>query len=220
MIPEELRELTIDIETRPPELSEDRLRAVAALKLPKRITKASSITAWIDAFVARGDQFQRLALDVLWADIVSIAVKEVDGPTVCWVDTTEDDMRPIDYFAATLRDLIQRTPFLLVGHNIIGYDAPILWRHLKAAGYSSMASYVRPNGRYKSHQYYDTMLQYPGESFVGLKAIALANDWPIVDGFSGGDVYQAWQDERFDEIGKYNCHDVELTWRLYQYLTG
>jgi DNA polymerase elongation subunit (family B) len=215
-----LTELTIDIETMPPDLEEEELREIAALKLPRTIKKADSIEKWVSDFAAKGKQYERLSLDTLFADIVSIAVKKGDGQTVCWVADDDAEMRPIDYFARTLADVIESGPFVLIGHNIIAFDAPILWRHLKANGYHQLAAAIRPAGKYRSSQYYDTMLQYPGDRMHGLKLLAVANGWPVVDGFSGAAVYQAWLDKEYQAIEEYNINDVELTWKLYEYLSG
>lgn len=219
-IPRRLIELTVDIETKPPELRDDQLKAIAGLKIPRTLKKSDSIKAWIDDFIGHGKHYKSLSLDTLFADIVSIAVKESHGDVVCWVNTPDDDKSPIEYFAETLGALADRSPFILVGHNVIGFDAPILWRHLLSAGYRQLAAIIRPAGKYKSHQYFDTMLQYPGDKYHSLKAIAVAQDWPLVEGFSGADVYQAWLDGRYTEIAEYNCNDVELTWKLYRYLYG
>lgn len=215
-----LTELTVDIETKPPELDNDQLEALAVFKVPRTLKKAESIQKWIDDFVAKGQHYRRLALDTLFADIVSIAIQKDDGMPVCWVADENADMRPIDYFAQELADIVESGPFVLIGHNVIGFDAPILWRHLKTSGYHQLASVVRPSGKYRSSQYYDTMLQYPGDKMHSLKVIALANDWPVIDGFTGAEVYEAWLAGNFDEIAEYNIHDVELTWKLYQYLIG
>ena len=54
----------------------------------------------------------------------------------------------------------------------------------------------------------------------GLKLLAMANDWPVVEGFSGAKVYDAWLAGEYEAISEYNINDVELTWRLYNYLSG
>jgi len=215
-----LTELTVDIETRPPDLREDQLQEIAGMKASRTLKKPESIKKWIDDFKAKGKHYRKLSLDTLFADIVSICIKKGSGDPVCWVADENRDMRPIDYFAHELADVIDSGPFLLIGHNIVGFDAPILWRHLKASGYHQLAAAIKPTGKYRSPQFYDTMLQYPGDKMHGLKLLAVANDWPVVDGFSGAKVYDAWLAGEYDAIEEYNINDVELTWRLYRYLIG
>jgi hypothetical protein len=64
------------------------------------------------------------------------------------------------------------------------------------------------------------MLQYPGDKMHGLKLLAMANDWPVVEGFSGAKVHDACLAKEYEAISEYNINDVELTWRLYNYLSG
>ena len=215
-----LTELTVDIETRPPDLRDDQLQEIGTMKAPRTLKKPESIKKWVDDFVAKGQHYRKLSLDTLFADIVSIAVKNGDSDAVCWVADEDAEMRPIDYFGRMLADIIEAGPFVLIGHNIVGFDAPILWRHLKDSGYHQVAAAIRPSGKYRSSQYYDTMLQYPGDKMHGLKLLAMANDWPVVEGFSGAKVYDAWLAKEYEAISEYNINDVELTWKLYNYLSG
>ena len=210
--------VTLDIETRAPWLPDETKRRLADFKRPKALKKPESIEKWNDAFVEGSEAYSRLALDPLFADIISIAVKLDYGDVVCWVDNPDDDDCPIDYFARWLAPIVTTNPFLLIGHNVIGFDAPILWEHLNRYGHNAMANILRPRGRYKSKQFYDTMLEYPGDKFLSLKALALAHGWDTIDGFGGADVAAAWDEGRYDDISRYNSLDVELTWKLYKYL--
>ena len=215
-----LTELTVDIETRPPELREDQLQEIGTMKAPRTLKKPESIKKWVDDFIGKGQHYRKLSLDTLFADIVSIAIKNGSGDPVCWVDQPGEDTKPIEYFAEALADIVDSGPFVLIGHNVVGFDAPILWRHLKASGYQQLAAAIKPTGKYRSPQYFDTMLQYPGDRMHGLKLLAVANDWPVVEGFSGAKVYDAWLAGEYDAIEEYNINDVELTWKLYRYLIG
>jgi len=212
------KRVTVDIETRAPDMSEkDRLELVK-FKMPKTIKREDTKKKWIDDFLQGGKNYQALALDTEFAEIVSIACKVGYSETVCWVDDPELDGDPIDYFAMYMDKVVTTSPFIIIGHNVIGFDGPILWRHLKQHKYSALANVFRPRGKYKSKQYYDTMLEYPGERFHSLKMLALSHKWNTVEGFDGADVAHAWRAGRYDEIEEYNVNDVELTWKLYRFL--
>lgn len=108
---------------------------------------------------------------------------------------------------------------LIVGHNILDFDLPFIVQR-------SIIQNVRPTvdfyfGKYKNAPIFDTMhvwdcWKWGGKTSLKKLAYALGLECPKADDIDGSKIYDAFIEERFEEIHKYCLRDVETTrnaWR-------
>jgi DNA polymerase elongation subunit (family B) len=114
---------------------------------------------------------------------------------------------------------------LLIGHNIINFDMSFIYKR-------SIANDVRPSVDLSLHKYqdkpiFDTMLRWDkftfsknGSSSLEKVAYALGLSNPKAGEITGKNLYQAFLDERFEEIYEYCMKDVKATrniWRKMEF---
>lgn len=109
---------------------------------------------------------------------------------------------------------------LLIGHNILDFDLPFIVQR-------SIIKRVKPTvgfyfGKYKNAPVFDTMREWDcwkwgGSTSLKKLAFALGLDDPKSGGITGENLYEAFMEERYEEIYKYCMRDVKTTrnaWRM------
>lgn len=108
---------------------------------------------------------------------------------------------------------------LIIGHKILDFDLPFIIQR-------SIINSVRPTvefyfGKYREAPIFDTMRvwdcwKWSGATSLEKLAFALRLENPKADGINGKNLYDAFLDERFEEIYQYCMRDVKVTrnvWR-------
>ena len=208
-------EITIDIETIPPPMSEEEKRALAAVKVPATYKKKESIEKWIDANYL--EQWQRLALDHHRAVVVAIGCEVHGGRKGC--------MLADPAVADPERELFQRlelwvkannhTGIRWVGHNIAGFDLPMIFKRAVKYGCSALARATFISKPWDTRAA-DTMLMWPGSKWSKLDDIAefLGIERPPGwenEGNHGDQVLALWEAGYTEQIGIACMSDVEIT---------
>lgn len=111
---------------------------------------------------------------------------------------------------------------LIIGHNIMDFDLPFILQR-------SIIHNVRPTvgfyfGKYREAPIFDTMRvwdswKWGGSTSLEKLAFALGLENPKVGGISGGNLYEAYQEGRFEEIYRYCMRDVKVTRNAWRKMT-
>lgn len=106
---------------------------------------------------------------------------------------------------------------LFVGHNIMGFDFPFIYKR-------SVINNIKPRmdinfARYRSHPIFDTMQEWEkwnSRGFTSLDAMAKIFGLPTSkDGIDGSKVWDFYKDGKIKEICDYCLRDVVLTRQVY-----
>lgn len=213
-----MRELFLDIETLPAEMTRDEIRALATDKVPANYKDPAKIDAWIAENAAKAHA--GTALDSMMGRVLMVAWAVDDGPVSSVYLDDPNDCRPVlDALAGAVSGTAHTT---WIGHNIAGFDLPYL-RHAAFRARHPLAREI-PDTRY-SNRVRDTMAMWAGTdprpSYVGLSAIArFLGLGEKAGGMDGSQVYPAWLAGRHDEIRAYGEQDVALVRDVYRVLVG
>lgn len=105
---------------------------------------------------------------------------------------------------------------LFVGHNILGFDFPFIYKR-------SVINGIKPRldisfAKYRNRPIFDTMMEWEmwGRDMTSLNTLAKIFDLPTSKGdMDGSQVWRAFQEGRLQEICDYCMKDVELTRQVY-----
>ena len=209
--------LHIDIETLPALhwTPEERLR-YAYSKVPKTYSKPASIAKWLGENAE--EQWRRTALDPAHGQIWYIG---------CAVDDSEPIIEYKMTGLAMLEEHIRhiREP-VWVGKSIRAFDLPWLAQHALLEGYSEIAAHLVGLLAYP----YDKRVQDvselwptgPGRKFApSLDPMAAWLGLPgKLDGMHGSKVYDAYLEDRGDEVAAYCAQDIRSTRMCWRVLRG
>jgi len=230
--------MVLDIETVPNPYMEcftaafaDQLKAPTAEDAPKNMSKPETIARWIEKEAEKRQEvypqeFAKMALDVDYAQIDSIAWRMVDrrgGNFEIVLLTGGDVVEERNCLRQFWNFIRQHTTPRLCGYNILGFDLPILMRRSWVLGVPPVRYKAR---RYSDEQVIDVMQllygwgQYPlhkSNKYRSLKKVCemfgIENPLP---GLHGGLYAQ------MDDVTKslYNLNDVRMTWELARRMEG
>ena len=111
---------------------------------------------------------------------------------------------------------------VVIGHNLMGYDYPFI---LKRSMIHSVLPPVHLSlARYRAQPLYDTQqvwTNWDARRSISLVELArvLKVDVTKTDGMDGSRVYDAYLEERHDEIADYCLRDVEVVRAVYRKMT-
>jgi uncharacterized protein YprB with RNaseH-like and TPR domain len=203
----------IDIETLPADWTEAEILAHAEAHVPSNYTKAESRAKWVEEHGY--ELHRRTSLDGLHARVlcIGIALGEDDPVDVIYSPTAD-----VHDLADTLYDHLEQVAHpVYVGHNVAGFDLPMLRRLAWRAGHKRLAR-MFPS-RPRSPQVIDTQELWSGTdlSRPRVKLSALAKFFDAGDkgeGLDGSQVYDAWLRGEHERIAAYCRQDVELVRNL------
>jgi len=211
-----------DIETIPAQDPDIRAEILAGIKPPGTFKKADSIAAWMaeNAEAEADSEWLKTSFDGGTGQIVCIGCADGDGLAHSYSagDLSRTGERSvIDAFFGALTDAGHRT---LVGHNIIGFDLPFLWKRCMVLGIKPPALLPR-NPKPWSELVQDTMLLWDSAQRQGgsMDRICRLLGIPGKGNFGGADVWPAIRDGRFDDVAEYCRGDVERTRAMFKRLT-
>lgn len=208
----------IDIETVPDQRTEARDEIAATIKPPAALKKAESIAEWERESkpAAIDEAWLRTALDGTYGQVAAIGYAIEDGETIV---LTAHDLSPraefelLDEFfgAMSLAGSVSHgTRPALVGHNLIGFDLPFLWRRAVIRSVRPPLWWPRTPKPWSDHVA-DTMLMWAGDrGTIGMDRLARALGMAGKSG-NGADVWPMVQAGRMDEVAAYCADDVRLT---------
>ena len=207
--------LYLDIETLPAAWSDAEKYAHAAKSVPANYTKPESIDKWIAE--NRDEAHARTALDWRHARILAIGYALDDAPAMTLYNGQGSDEGLLAMFDA-LSGVVARAGALeglvIVGHNAVGFDIPILtrnaWRLADPIARMFRCASIHDTGEiWKAGDRRANMAKLSDiATFLGLGQKG--------EGMSGAEVYPAWQRGEHDRIARYCAQDVELTRAIYR----
>jgi len=216
-----------DIETVPDQRPGALEEIGATIKPPGTLKKAESIAEWERESkpAAVQEAWLKTALDGTYGQI-------------CAISYAIDDQEPVGIFAPTLKTPCEasmirsffedlqnlysgtsgRKP-VLVGHNIIGFDLPFLYRRAVIRGIKPPFWWPRRPKAW-SDGIDDTMLMWAGDrGTIGMDRLCKALGIAGKDGMTGADVWPAVQAGDIVKVSEYCSDDVRRTRLIHQRLT-
>lgn len=129
---------------------------------------------------------------------------------------------------STEMNLVIGPDTVIAGHNIEGYDLPVLLNAWRRAGVQPPEYFPQFTGRGWRGRTFDTMRRFPSRAgFIGMEAaceaLGVAHEFELlwkgapVDGSRVGAMYDAGA---YLEIERYCVDDVRAEWALYMAMTG
>jgi predicted PolB exonuclease-like 3'-5' exonuclease len=205
-----------DIETIPCQSAGVRDDFLASVRPPAVYKKPESIAAWLaENREAEGEQaWLQTSFDGGLGQVVAIAwaVDEADPHCLHVEDLTlkgESDLLACWFREMGRMHSTSGTRPVLVGHNIVGFDLPFLWKR-------AMIHRVRPPAWFPRHpkpwaeSIEDTMYLWDSEQRkgAGLDRICKLMGLAGKDGISGADVWPMVRAGRIKDVAKYCLGDV------------
>lgn len=211
-----------DIETIPSQLPGIREELAASIEPPGNISKTETIAAWHaekkPALVE--DAYLKTALDG-------------GSGQVCVIGWAVGDNKPFSYAVSDLSHDAERKmlqdffcvvtdagPVQFVGHNVIGFDFPFLWKRAMVLGVKPPWIFPR-NPKPWGETVADTMLLWDANQRSGgsMERICRLMGIPGKGDINGSKVWTYVQAGRIDEVSDYCCDDVERTRSMHRRMT-
>ena len=203
-----------DIETIPSQDPEVRAEIRSAVTAPAKYSKPESIAEWLAANRdAEGDaQWLKTSFDGGAGQCVCIGFAVGDGRAYAYsvTDLSRDAETKMlqDFFCA----LTDAGHVQLVGHNIIGFDIPFLWKRAMILGVKPPFNFPRSPKPW-SELVCDTMTLWDSQQRSGgsMDRICRLMGIPGKGDFSGADVWPAIERGEFRRVADYCKGDIERT---------
>ncbi len=212
-----------DIETIPSQIPGIRDELAAAIEPPGNISKAETIAAWHaekkPALIE--DAYLKTSFDggVGQVCVIGFAFGDQAPHAYSVADLSQDSERLVlqDFFSA-VTDAGAGTVF--VGHNVIGFDIPFLWKRAMVLGVKPPWCFPR-NPKPWAESVADTMLLWDATQRAGGSMARICRLMGIEGkgDMDGSKVWPAVQEGRIHEVAEYCCGDVERTRAMYRRMT-
>jgi predicted PolB exonuclease-like 3'-5' exonuclease len=200
----------IDIETLPADWTEEQKRA--HVSIPKNYKDKEVIAKYIDENAVK--LHTDTSFDWRYARIlaIGIALDDERAPDVYYsAEGTDEGLRRM--FDAILPEFKANPHAAVCGHNVAGFDLPMLWRNAVRLNHE-LARYL-PSGRRHSGRVIDTAELWRCTDWKGSYSklsdiAAFLGVGEKADGMDGSQVWPMWQAGRHDELIEYCRQDVAL----------
>lgn len=205
-------------------------KAIAGLKAPRNYKSAEAIEKFLKIEEAKlhddaAERYHRCGLDGGRGEIISIAWAIDDQPVQAISRGPEDDAATeaslLSYFFEAIGgdDVERLAGAQWVGHNVLGFDLPFLWKRCVVLAMLP-PPYFPHNAKPWDKGVFDTMLEWAGHGGrISQDNLCKALSLPTKESMTGADVYPAWLNGDVDMIAEYNRQDVETVRRIYKRLT-
>jgi len=217
-----MKPLYFDLETIPAQDPAVRAELAAAVQAPGQYKKPESIAEWLAANREAEAEaaWLKTSFDGGAGQIVCIGLADGDGEPHCYrvSDLSRaSEQAVIEDFFCHLFDLGNR---VYVGHNIIGFDLPFLWKRCMVLGIQPPALFPR-NPKPWSELVQDTMLLWDAQQRAGgsMDRICRLMGIPAKGDMTGADVWPAVQAGEFQRVADYCCDDVRRTRAMHRRMT-
>lgn len=211
-----------DIETIPAQDPAIKAEIASSITAPAQYKKPESIAEWLreNRDAAAEAEWLKTSFDGGMGQIVCIGFADGDGQAHSYVttDLSRDAERKVieDFFCA----LYDAGPRTLVGHNIIGFDLPFLWKRCMVHNIKPPTLFPR-NPKPWSETVQDTMLLWDAGQRAGgsMDRLCRLLGIPGKGDFGGADVWPAIQAGEFKKVAEYCCGDVVRTRAMFKRMT-
>ena len=193
------------------------------IKPPGNIKKVETLKAWEEETKpgAVESAVRALALHPAYCQIVALswAIDSEDPQTYYG----QDERAILDCFMADLRKALEAKndgyAYRMVGHNITGFDLPVLITRCFVNGVSVAVLPIMQDCKpWYNQRTFDTLYQLSNGNFKGwslgncAKLLGLKDDYPHIDGSM---VYDLWRGGFCQEVADYCEGDVRLVRQLF-----
>lgn len=221
-----MKTVFFDIETIPGQLPGVRDEYIAAVTAPAKYSKPESISDWLrDNRETEGEAaWLKTSFDGGVGHVVCIALAVDDGPAVSYqvsptgYGTREEETCVLQDFFSHLTNIGLS---VLVGHNIIGFDLPFLWKRCMVLGVKPPSWFPRNPSKYSSEMARDTMLLWDQDQRAGgsMDRICRLMGIPGKGDISGADVWPLVKAGKIDQVADYCRGDVCRTRAMFSRMT-
>ncbi len=221
-----MKTVFFDIETIPSQLPGMRAEFIAAVTAPAKYSKPESIAEWLreNREIEGEAAWLKTSFDGGVGHVCCIALAVDDGPARSYRASADlygrrDD--ETDMLKEFFEDLTDIGRSVLVGHNIIGFDLPFLWKRCMVLGVKPPSWFPRNPSKYSSELVRDTMLLWDQDQRTGssMDRICRLLGIPGKGGVSGADVWPMVLAGDIDGVAKYCRADVERTREMFKRMT-
>lgn len=212
----------LDIETVPAQDPAIRAECRAAVTAPAKYSKPESIAEWLAANRdSEGDAaWLKTSFDggVGQCVCIGFALGNEGAQTVSVCDLTRDSEAAM--MRAFFSKLEDAGHVQLVGHNIVGFDIPFLWKRAMVLGVKPPFNFHR-NPKPWSELVCDTMMLWDSQQRAGgsMDRLCRLLGIPGKGDFSGADVWPAIERGEFQRVADYCAADVERTRAMHKRMT-
>ncbi|MCF0055552.1 hypothetical protein [Dyadobacter sp. CY356] len=173
----------------------------------------------IQAYIAEGaiEAVNKTALDGLGHAIcICVAIDEREVATF-YAYEPKDEAETLKNLYTYLDDSLGNnfSPKTFIGHNLVGYDLPMLKKRSMVLGIKPPA-YIPFDAKPWDNTVFDTMIRWDARNFASLDKLCLAFGLDVKSGMDGSMVNQAYLDGKHDEIASYCNHDVDVVRELHK----
>lgn len=215
-------QLFIDIETIPSQNPDVLSDFRAAVQAPGQYKKPESIAAWMaeNREQEAESAWLKTSFDGGLGQCVCIGYAFDDDAAQCITVgdlSRENEREALHQFFSIVR-LAGRCQ--VIGHNVIGFDLPFLWKRACVLNVRPPAALPR-NPKPWDECVQDTMLMWDSQQRAGgsLDRLCRLMGIPGKGDISGADVWPMVRDGRLVEVAAYCCADVDRTRSLYRRMT-
>ncbi len=209
-----------DVETIPSQIPGIKQEFIDSVQAPGQYKKPESIAEWLkenrDA-VAEAE-WLKTSFDgaVGHACVIGFAVGDASPCT--YQRLHHDEKSLLEDFFCAVTDAGPGVTF--IGHNLIGFDLPFLWKRAMILGVKPPPFFPR-NPKPWSESIVDTMLLWDGQQRAGgsMDRICKLMGIPGKGDIDGSKVWPMYQDGRLTEIAEYCRGDVERTRAMHKRMT-
>ncbi len=211
-----------DIETVPCQLPGIRDEFIKNVKAPAQYKKPESIAEWLrENAVAQGEaDWLATSFDGGMGQVCVIGWSLNDEPAQSYQVgdlSREQERELLESFFSVLTDIGHA---VFVGHNVIGFDLPFIWKRAMVLGIKPAWSLPR-NPKPWGELCQDTMLLWDGQQRAGgsMDRICRLLGIPGKGDISGADVWPLVQAGRINDVAAYCRDDVERTRAMFKRMT-
>jgi predicted PolB exonuclease-like 3'-5' exonuclease len=217
-----VRRIFIDIETIPDQREGAAEAATSRIRAPSNYKDPDKIKAYVDEKGA--EAWRQTSLDGSYGQVFCIGFAVDDEPAQVIT------VRALD--GASEKELLERfwshfsiptMPVTWVGHNVLGFDLPFLWKRHVIRGVKPLFPLPYNVGAW-SPEIEDTMLMWTGQrsQFIKLDDLLSVLGIPSGDPIEGSEVWDWFVNDRADVIQEHCLRNVEETreaWARMRYVS-
>lgn len=217
-----MKHFYFDIETVPAQDPAVRQELIDSVRPPAQYKKPESIAEWLkENREAEGNaEWLKTSFDGGVGQIVCIGFAIDDGDSRSYsapdLSTASEKKVIEDFFCAVL----DAGHSAYVGHNLIGFDLPFIWKRCMVLGIKPPAGFPR-NPKPWSELVVDTMLLWDSQQRAGgsMDRLCRLLGIPGKGGFGGADVWPAIEAGEYEKVAAYCRADVDRTRALHRRMT-
>lgn len=214
-----------DIETIPCQLPGVKDELATAVQAPAQYKKPESIAEWLRE--NRATEAEAAWLKTSFDGglghvcVIGWAVDDEPAQTLS-INGIEDEASLLRLWFGVLADRYRATDTPhFIGHNIIGFDLPFLWKRAMVLGVKPPIFFPRNPSKYRSESVQDTMLLWDSEQRHGgsMDRICKLMGIPGKGDIDGSKVWPMVAEGRINEVADYCAGDVTRTRAMWQRMT-